>query len=89
MSIANEIIMMVTAASFGFTIATGINFTYFENITTETKNHSSNEFTARIPDFWNKYADIRRVTDNVVKKTHKHVLCVVIDADEICVPKIE
>lgn len=89
MSFSNELIMTITAASMGFTVATGINFSYFQTINNDIAQQEVNHITVRIPEFWHLYTKIDQVQEVAIDKPHEGKLCVTISDDEVCVPKVE
>lgn len=89
MSFSNELIMTITAASLGFTVATGINFSYFQTINHSVSQQEINHITVRIPEFWSGYTKIEQVQEVAVEKPQEGKLCVTVSNDEVCVPKVE
>lgn len=88
MSISNEILMIVTATSLGFTVATGINLTYFNNISIKTETNNNNEIK-NIPIFWKNYDNIKGIGNNPNSISSNNFICVLIDDKKICIQRPE
>lgn len=84
MSISKEILLGAGAISFGFTVATGINITYFAGVDRNVEIQTKESELSRIPEFWKEYNQKRTSGIEVDDETKKKV-CITVDGEKICI----
>ena len=85
MSVTKEILIGAGAMSFGFTVATGINITYFTGVDRQVAIEINTPEIDRIPKFWEEYNNKRFTVSDSSLDDDKKKICITVDNEDICV----
>ena len=87
MSMSKELLLISFAGSLGFTVATGVNVTYFNTLSTEAIAQQQVAQVSEIERFWYVYNNIRGLRHFYENTENGRNICVIVSGDKICVPE--
>lgn len=89
MTVTNEIILASIAASFGFTVATGINITYLNQLNIKSAAQAPVTEINNIEKFWSTYNELQDINTFTEVIDGMPNICVIVSDKKICVPPTE